>query len=193
MKNMICRLVDRVSLKSCLIATAVFLFMLWLIDFSPIGVAGLLKVSNGVSILDYETRYSVDYAYDWLTRMGEAGRNFHLTKVMPLDIFYPPAFMLFMFSWCSLITKKITSSDGIIKCLPALSVIYLLLDWLENIGITAMLINFPVRLNMICIATGWITSIKKTVVLCILVIALTEIIAAVIIGLKGRAHAEIKG
>ena len=189
----ICKLVDKVSLKTCIIATALFLAMLWLIDFSPIGVAGLLKVSNGVSILDFETRYTVDFAYSWLDKMGEAGRNFHLTKVMPLDILFPPSFMLFMFTWSSMLIKKVCIKDSIIKCLPALSFIYLILDWTENIGITAMLLNYPVRLSIICVATGWITAVKKTVILCIIIVDVVEIIICLLNGSKGRANAEIKG
>ena len=50
--------------------------MLWLIDYSPIGIAGLLKVSNGVNILDFETRHTADFAYPWLNSTGQAGRTF---------------------------------------------------------------------------------------------------------------------
>ena len=50
--------------------------MLWFIDYSPIGIAGLLKVSNGVNILDFETRYTADFACTWLNSMGQAGEPF---------------------------------------------------------------------------------------------------------------------
>ena len=135
MKTRISNLIEQVTVKKALIATALFLFALWLIDYSPIGVAGLLKVSNGVSILDFETRYTADFGYSWLESMGEAGRNFHLTRVMPLDIFYPPCLMLFMFTWMSLIMQKATKKESIFRCLAILPAIYCLLDYLENIGI----------------------------------------------------------
>ncbi len=193
MKSCICSLVDRVTLKTCIIVTLLFLVLFWIIDFSPLGVAGLLRVSGGVGILDYETRYSVDFAYDWLTRMGEAGRNFYLTRVMPLDIFYPPCLMAFMFGWCSLLTKKVTSSGSLLRCLPGISVIYLMLDWLENVGIIAMLMNFPERLEKICLATGWITAVKETVVLFMIVTFVIEAFVCIAGRLRGSKDAKVKG
>ena len=116
MKERICKTENGVTVKKSLIATAFFIVMLWLIDYSPIGLAGLLKVSGGVSILDFETRYSADFAYDWLTRMGRAGRDFYLTKVMPLDIVYPPSLALFLFMWSSLLAKKATRDNSVWRC-----------------------------------------------------------------------------
>ena len=169
MKNQINYLVEKVNIKTAVAATLFFVLMLYLIDYSLIGVAGLLKVSNGTNILDFETRYSADFAYNLLESMGEAGRHFHLTKVMVLDIFFPPSLMLFMFCWLSLQLKRVTTSGSKLRYVIILPLIYLLLDYTENIGITAMLINYPARLNNICVATGIISSIKKTsVLLCII-------------------------
>lgn len=137
-----------------------------LIDYSPIGIAGLSKVSNGVNILDFETRYTADFACPWLDSMGQAGRTFHLTRVMPLDILFPPSFMLFMFCWLSLLLQKTTKSNSKFFLISLLSPVYTLLDWTENIEITAMLMTFPERLNKIYVATGIITSVKKSCTTC---------------------------
>ena len=169
MKNKIDYLVSKVSVKTAVAATLFFGLMLYLIDFSPIGVAGLLKVSGGTNILDFETRYTADFAYNLLKSMGEAGRDFYLTKVMVLDIFFPPSLMLFMFCWVSLLLKRVTNSGNKLRYVIILPLIYLLLDYTENIEITAMLINYPARLATICITTGIITSIKKTTVLICLI------------------------
>ena len=164
--------------------------MLRLIDYSPIGIAGLLKVSNGVNILDFETRYTADFAYSWLDSMGQAGRTFHLTRVMPLDILFPPSFMLFMFCWLSLLLQKTTKSNSKFCLIVLLPPVYMLLDWTENIGITAMLMNFPERLNKICVATGIITSVKKTVVL-LVIISYIILLAALLIKInRGKNNAK---
>lgn len=160
------KIIEKVTVKKSIIATLIFFVMLWLIDYSPIGIAGLLKVSNGVNILDFETRYTADFAYSWLDSMGQAGRTFHLTRVMPLDILFPPSFMLFMFCWLSLLLQKTTKSNSKFCLIVLLPPVYMLLDWTENIGITAMLMNFPERLNKICVATGIITSVKKSCTTC---------------------------
>lgn len=177
MKEKINYLVEKVSIKTAVAATLFFMLMLYLIDYSPIGVAGLLKVSGGTNILDFETRYSADFAYNMLEAMGEAGRSFYLTKVMVLDIFFPPSLMLFMFCWLSLLLKKVTTSGSKLRYVIILPLIYLLLDYTENIGITAMLINFPERLNSICVATGIITCIKKTDVLICIIVFIALVVA----------------
>jgi len=190
---MINKLVEKVSLKFAIIFTVFFGVMLWLIDYSPIGVAGLLKVTDGVSILDYETRYTVDFAYTWLESMGEAGRSFHLLKIMPLDFVYPPSLMLFMFGWISILLKVSTKDGSLIRYFNVLPIIYLLLDYLENIGIISMIINYPARLATICVCTGWITSIKKTVVLFIILLALVLLVVAIFKSIRGAINAKTKG
>ncbi|MCI6316175.1 MAG: hypothetical protein MR877_03305 [Spirochaetia bacterium] len=165
--------------------------MLWLIDYSPVGIAGILKVSSGVNILDFETRHTADFAYPWLNSTGQAGRIFHLTRVMPLGILFPPSFMLFMFCWLSLLLQKTTKSNSKFCLIALLPPVYMLLDWTENIEITAMLMNFPERLNKICVATGIITSVKKVVLL--VIISYIILLAALLIkrnGGKNNAKTE---
>ena len=185
MKNKIDYLVEKANFKTALVATLFFVLMLYLIDFSPIGVAGLLKVSCGTNILDFETRYSADFAYNLLESMGEIGRHFYLTKVLVLDIFFPPSLMLFLFCWLSLLLKKVTKSGNRLRYLIILPLVYLLLNYTENIGITTMLIYYPARLVTICIATGIITSIKKSVVL-VCLIAFTGLCASFLFNRRGK-------
>ncbi len=193
MKSSIIALSEKISVKKALISTLVFAILLWLIDFSPIGVAGLLKITDGVGILDYESRYTADYAYLWLESMTEAGRYFHLTRIMPLDIIYPPSLMCFMFSWLSLILKKSAKEKSPLWYSLILPPIYLLLDWIENIGITAMLLKFPGRLDGIAVATGIVTSVKKAVVLLIIILFIIQLTVFLIRKIKGDADAKVKG
>ena len=193
MKRIINNILSKLTVKKAVIVTGIFLVLLWLIDYSPIGVAGLLKVTGGISILDFETRYSADFAYEWLESMTEAGRSFHLTKIMPLDIVYPPAFMAFMFSWLGLLLKSNTTEDSPLRFGLLMPVIYLLLDWTENIGITLMLVNYPQRFDMVAVATGMVTSVKKVFVLLTLILFVIELIVLAFSKIKGVSHAEIKG
>ncbi len=187
------KIIEKLTVKKALLATGFFLVMLWLIDYSPIGVAGLLQVTDGVSILDYETRYTVDFAYNFLKSMGQAGRLFHLTRIMPLDFVYPPSLMLFMFSWLGLLLKKTTQAGSKARYINILPIIYLILDFTENAGIIAMLLNYPTRLAAVCFITGWVTSIKKTVVLLIIIAVMVELVIFAIKGIKGLINAKTKG
>ena len=40
------KIIEKVTVKKSIIATLIFFVMLWLIDYSPIGIADILKVSN---------------------------------------------------------------------------------------------------------------------------------------------------
>lgn len=149
--------------KACA-ATVVFAVLLWVIDFSPIGVYGLLKVTGGANILDFEAGYTVDQAYGMLEALGEAGRSFHLTKIMPVDIFFPIGLMLFSTSWMSLFLKNLTKDGSVLRLLPLIAVVNMLLDWSENIGITLMLVNYPKRLETVCRITSTVSAVKMVCV-----------------------------
>ena len=143
--------------KACA-ATAVFAVLLWVIDFSPIGVTGLLQVTGGANILDFEAGYGM------LEALGEAGRSFHLTKIMPVDIFFPIGLMFFLTSWMSLFLKKLTKDGSVLHLLPLIAVVNMLLDWSENIGITLMLANYPERLETVCRITSTVSAVKMVCV-----------------------------
>lgn len=114
--------------KACA-ATTVFAVLLWVIDFSPIGVAGLLEVTGGANILDFEAGYTVDQAYGMLEALGEAGRSFHLTKIMPVDIFFPIGLMLVNYPKRLETVCRITSSVSAVKmvCVKTAVVVLLVL------------------------------------------------------------------
>lgn len=180
MKSIMNSFVESASVKKSLIATAIFLFFLWLVDYSPIGVAGLLKITGGANILDYETRYTVEEGYRMLSNLGQEGRYFHLTKIMPVDIFFPFSLMLAGFCWMSYFLKKITKSNCSLRFLPLICILNMLLDWTENIGITAMLINYPRQLPFVCRTTGIISSAKMCCVLAIIIIMTGLILSLVV-------------
>ena len=193
MENILNRILKQLDLKRALIIAAIFGLLLWLIDFSPIGVAGLLQLTGGVGILDFETRYTADFAYQWFSAMGEAGRQFHLTRIMPLDLLFPPAFAAFQFCLLGLLFRATTKEENPLRLTLLLPFLYLLLDYSENVGITAMLINYPTRLNLVAVTTGIITSVKKTVILSIIVVFAALLIVFAVKKLKGAFHAETEG
>ncbi|MGN1170248.1 MAG: hypothetical protein ACI4SZ_01210 [Lachnospiraceae bacterium] len=174
------RLVNRMTARKACAETVVFIVLLWLIDYSPVGVAGLLQVTGGANILDFESGYTVDYAYGMLEALGEAGRSFHLTKIMPLDIFFPVGLMIFLTSWMSLLLKRLTSDGSVLRLLPLIAVVNMLLDWSENIGITLMLLNYPERLETVCRITSTVSAAKMVCVKCAGIILLLLIICRLV-------------
>ena len=153
--------VKKMTLRNCLIATGFFLFVLWLIEFSPVGISKLLQITDGVNILDFENRYDSSFAYAHLLKMGENGRIFHLTRIMPLDSLFSIGFMFFSLTWLSFLLRPITLENCILRCLPLISILYLISDWTENICITIMLLNFPNLDPELCQFTGSISAFKQ--------------------------------
>lgn len=151
---------EKATLKRALVATLIFGILLYIIDYSPIGVAGLLKLTGGANILDFENGYSLEKAYSILDALGENGRHFYLTLILPTDIFFPIGLMLFTSNWMSLFLKKLTKNGSILRWLTGITVINMLLDWSENIGITLMLIQYPTKLAGVCAISSRITTIK---------------------------------
>ena len=192
MKKMMNDFVENMTGRKALVILGIFVIIWWIIDYSPIGVARLKEITGGIGILDFETRYSADFAYNWLESMGEAGRSFHLTKIMPLDIIFPPCFALMQSAFIALLMKNTTKNGSQVRCLTIVPAIYALLDWTENICLTTILMNYPVRMDGLAVTCGWVTSIKKTVILIDIILIIVHFVLLFIKKIKGVFNAKIK-
>lgn len=134
--------IEKATLKKALLFTAVFTVLLILINYTEVGVAGLLKLTNGASILDFEFGYSVAEAHAMITALGEEGRSFYLTKIIPLDFPFPFTYMLCYAGWIALLIKHIAplSAARFLTLLPFFAMLF---DWLENVGIISILSKYP--------------------------------------------------
>jgi len=135
-------IIQKSSWKKAVIFTALFLAAFITINFSSIGVAGLLEITGGPSILDFEVGYTQEEAYDMLTALGPEGRAFYLTKGMPLDFPFPVSYMLCYVALMALLIKH-TAPKKWCKYLLFMPVLAMLFDFTENIGIIVMLNSYP--------------------------------------------------
>jgi hypothetical protein len=142
MINHLHKIIQQSSWQKTALLTAILAAFYALINFSSIGVAGLLRITGGASTLDLEFGYSYAKAYDMLTALGAEGRAFYLTKLLPLDFPFPIAYMLFGIACLSLLIKHLKPKTPY-KYLLFLPVSAMLSDWVENIGIIAMLNSYP--------------------------------------------------
>ena len=142
MSDYLNKIIQRASLKKAIFFTMLFAVFFVLINFSSIGVAGLLSITGGASILDFEFGFTYETAYYMLTALGEEGRTFYLTRLLPLDFPFPFTVMLFGVGYMALLLKHIAPKRPY-KYLLILPVLFMVFDWIENIGIIIMLLNFP--------------------------------------------------
>jgi hypothetical protein len=142
MQSAINAVVRKASWKTAALSAAIFACMYALINLSGVGMAGLLKITGGAGILDFEFGYGQKKAYEMLNALGAEGRAFYLAMLFPLDYLFPFSYMLFYGGSIALLLKHSALNEkfGFILVAPALA---MLSDWTENVGIIAMLRDFP--------------------------------------------------
>jgi hypothetical protein len=140
----ISKTIQEASWRKAVLLTAVFATFFAMINYSAIGVAGLLRITGGANILDFEFGFSYDKALDMLTALGPDGRAFYLTRLLPKDFPFPVSYMLFFTSILALLLKHTAAAaNASLRYALLIPVAAMLSDWIENVGIIAMLIGFP--------------------------------------------------
>lgn len=148
------RLLDRVSDRITAITTgpralaalAGFFVLGFLINGRPFGIAALKSITGGVGILDMETLYSPDQAYAHLAAMGEAGRAFALTHIIPLDLILPAVYALAYALAVTWLLHRWLPEGSRWHRLNVVPLIGGICDYCENAGIIAMLLAWPAQL-----------------------------------------------
>ncbi|MDN3669109.1 hypothetical protein QWY93_07195 [Echinicola jeungdonensis] len=134
------------------------------------------RYADGMKILDMMPMgYSEIYVWKLMTVLGEAGRDAYLYDQIPLDLVYP---LLFGISYCLLlayILKKINLYKSGAFYLSLLAPLAGLADYLENLGIINLLINYPDLTSAAIAWTQFFTlakSILSSIYFIVLIIAL---------------------
>jgi len=136
------KIIQNASSKKAILFTTLFITFFVTINFSPIGFAGLQQIVDGARILDFEFGFTYEVAQEILTALGDEGRAFYLRSLILLDTPFPITVMLALVSYISLLLKH-TSVKKMIRYLLIIPVLFMLFDYIENIGIIIMLINHP--------------------------------------------------
>jgi len=155
--RMVIRISDRIiaitSPRMVFASLIGFLFTAFLINGRPFGVAQLKEITGGVGLLDMEFLYSPEQAYAHLAVMGDAGRAFDLTHIVPLDLIFPFMYTLFYavtMTW--FLHQWLPAASGWHR-LNVIPVIGGACDYLENFGIIAMLLSWPAQLDAVALFT----------------------------------------
>ena len=134
-------IIEKASLRKAVPFTVFFVAMYFLINNTAFGVAGLLQITGGANILDFEFGYTAAEALDMLTALGEQGRNFYLTRIIPIYFPFPFSYMLCYAGWIALLLKHI-APKGYMKSLLLVPITAMLFDWIENIAVIFMLKSY---------------------------------------------------
>jgi len=154
------RIIGITSWRMIVAALAGLLITGSLVNGRPFGVAELKAITGGVGILDMELFYTPEQAYAFLAAMGEAGRSFELTRIIPLDMFVPFFYALFLSTFISWLLQRWLPAGSGWHRLNIIPVIGALFDYLENLGIIAMLLAWPFQMYSIAQITMAATLLK---------------------------------
>ncbi len=126
-------------------------------------IPNVVSYADGMKVLDMQpTGYSAEYANTLLNRLGSEGRDYYLYKQIPMDMIYP---FLFAITYSLLLIYLFKKSFNIESKMHYLTIVPLFggfFDYLENIGIIVMLLDYPDFSTLLANVTN-VFSILKSV------------------------------
>ena len=167
---------DKKVLGLFILTNAVYMFML------TVTIPKTMGFSNGMKLLDMMPKgYDLNYVSQLFNSLGEIGRETYLNYQIPVDMIYP---LLFGLTYCLLLAyflKKINKLNTPYTYLCLIPIIAGITDYLENLGIIAMLKSYP-DLTEIAVKTNSSFSVLKSISTSVFFIVLT--IVLIILGFK---------
>ncbi len=122
----------------------------------------VMTFSNGMKLLDMlPMGYSNEYVHNLFNALGEQGRYFYLNYQIPVDMIYPG---LFAISYCLILAyflNKLNRLKSLFTYLCLLPIIAGFFDYMENLGISAMLVSYPEYSQNLVKATNIFTIFKS--------------------------------
>ena len=159
-----------------LITNLVYAFMLL------ITIPRVMAFSNGIKLLDMmPTGYNSEYVTTLFETLGEKGRYLYLYNQIPVDMIYPFLFGISNSLILAYFLNKLNKLGTPLFYFCLLPVIAGIFDYLENLGIITMLINYPNYSQNLIVSTNIFTIIKSmstTIYFVVLIIVL------IVLGLK---------
>lgn len=184
------RIIAITSGRMILAALAGLLVTGFLVNGRPFGIAQLKQITGGTGILDMEILYTPEQAYAILAALGESGRAFYLTHIVPLDLLVPFFYALFLSLAISWLLHRWLPAGSRWHRLNIVPLIGGLCDYLENLGVIAMLMAWPAQLFDIArftMAAGLLKFSLSALAFCIVIVAIIGWAAGIINARHGRS------
>lgn len=149
----------------------------------------LMVFSNGLKPLDMRPMgYSHEYALNLFSKLGEEGRNYYLTRQIPIDMIYPALFACAYSILTVFLGKKAGLKQNTALLLSVVPIFAGLFDYLENIGIILMINSFPVISIALSSATNIFSVVKSIFTSIFFMVAIVLLMKIVIGYFRNRLH-----
>lgn len=151
--------------RNVVIALAVFILALCAMNvaatlfYNTTGGYGLLDLGGGANLLDDRGSFTPAKAYMIISHYGQTGIHRYYGMLVA-DIFFPMtlgAFALLSLLWA---LKRIAPRRQWLYLLALVPPAYTLADWMENLGILTLLLNYPEQLPQVATLTNLLRGIK---------------------------------
>jgi hypothetical protein len=150
-------------------------------------IPAISQLSQDFDILDNTFNYTPEHVYRVFSIYGEEGRGLYLSYLLLLDFIYP---ILFAFTNSILLAYLFERLIPRVRYLYLTPFIALLFDYLENIGILTLLLNYPTQLFVIAGITSAITVLKLILVNILFIITLIALAGVLIKALYHRLRKQ---
>lgn len=153
-------------------------------------IPGTMAYASGLKLLDMLPQgYDAAYIQNLFCTLGEEGRYYYLYRQIPVDMIYPG---LFGISYCLIMgyfLNKLQKLDSFWFYMCLLPIIAGVADYLENLGIINLLVNYPNLSSTIMSLTNAFSIIKSLTTSLFFIALIITMIALGIKTLK-RKNAE---
>ncbi len=150
------------SKRNLIISAGFFLVfvVLFLTKLTPVEKKICEGLPGNAVILDLEFGYSAEKAYDILDKLGVSGRATYLRNILTVDMAFPIIYGIFLTIITAFLLNKIKAQKKAVNILLYIGPAASISDIVENIFISVLIKNFPVRLNALAQTAGIFTDIK---------------------------------
>jgi hypothetical protein len=152
----------------------VWLIALALINGKPFGLKQLQEITGGPTILDMTFTTGPESVYAVLDSLGEAGRAFDLTHIVPLDLVFPFTYALFLALGISWGLSRLLSEGSPLLLLNLAPVFAAAADYSENAGVITLLLTYPARLDPV----AWFVSAMYVIKFAFSAVSFITLVAA---------------
>jgi hypothetical protein len=170
-----CKMMDRIWTQHLGLVTICFGMIGAAIYFLMLNVT-LAHIEATSGHVPFDMRplgYGLQDAVALLDELGEDGRRYYLNRQIPLDTVYPALLALTLISAIRWFGRRL-HADGLVRIGVILSSAAAVFDYIENIGVVAMITSWPDLPNAVVYASSIATVAKSAlttaaIICCILV------------------------
>ncbi|MDH5507710.1 MAG: hypothetical protein OEZ02_10865 [Anaerolineae bacterium] len=157
----------------------------------PGATARVAAVSGGGTILDLQTRYTVEQAYEQIAQYGVLGRQVYAQSSMTVDGLYPLVFTAFLMILLTCIFRSAFAPGSWLQKLHLVPLGAMIFDYLENTGLVILLTSYPEQLEGLARLTANFTTIKWLFIALSLTLIVVGLLGILLRKLRRSKPAEV--